>query len=111
MHQHDRLAVPFVEIGDLDFAVMESRHQLIRFGLADYLSAVMPGFMPGIHVLFFVSTSKGVDGRDKFTPGPAEGRTLPAMTAWVDLPARGQRRIVLPTEPRLGDNLKRLCML
>ena len=34
----------------------------------------MPGFMSGIHVLKH-GKIKGVDGRDKFTAGPAEGRT------------------------------------
>jgi len=31
----------------------------------------MPGLVPGIHVLSYVC--KDVDGRDKFTPGPARG--------------------------------------
>jgi hypothetical protein len=42
------------------------------------LSTVMPGFMPGIHVLWLCNT-KDVDGRDK--SGHDERRALcPAMT-------------------------------
>ena len=33
----------------------------------------MPGLVPGIHV--FYTLMEDVDGRDKFTAGPAEGRT------------------------------------
>ena len=32
---------------------------------ADDASASMPGLVPGIHVLAFLTTRKGVDGRDK----------------------------------------------
>jgi hypothetical protein len=42
----------------------------------------MPGFMPGIHVFLCWFRVEGVNGRVKFTPGPAKGRTrLPGHDA------------------------------
>jgi hypothetical protein len=42
--------------------------------------SVMPGFMPGIHVLQRV-TGKDVDGRDK--PGHDNGETAAALRRWT----------------------------
>ena len=31
MHQHDRIALAFVEIGDFDIVVLEARHQAVPY--------------------------------------------------------------------------------